>query len=235
MICNLGFNIIRYGSNAVLISFKKEITIETHHKVRFLYESLRKFPAKGIVALTPAYHSLVVYFEAKIQDLNGITELTKNTLECFDVKDLATYEVILPVCYDVSFGLDINNVLEHTGLNLAELIAKHTMPQYLVYMIGFVPGFLYLGGLNNDLNTPRLKSPRMKIPKGSVGIADNQTGVYPLSTPGGWQIIGNCPLNLIGTNTKTAIEMGDVLKFKPITIEEHMNLLGEFPERRLLK
>lgn len=219
----------------MLISCKNEISVEIHQKVRFLYESLRRFPEKGIVAVTPAYCSLVVYYESKIQDINGIIVLTKDILAHFDVKELVTYEVILPVCYDVSFGLDVYNVLEKNGLTLSELITKHTKPKYLVYMIGFVPGFLYLGGLDHDLHTPRLATPRTKIPKGSVGIADGQTGVYPLVTPGGWQIIGNCPLNLIGTNTNSVIEMGDVIKFKSITIEEHKDLIGTFPERKLLK
>lgn len=228
------FKITPYGSNAVLISFKNEISAEVHNKVRYLYEGFRKFPKKGIIALTPAYNSLVVYFEPKIQNISGVYDLTEIILsESISIK-LETFQVVLPVCYDDIFGIDIKFVLEHNNLTFEELIIKHTSPEYLVYMIGFVPGFLYLGGLDEKLHTPRLSIPRTKIPKGSVGIADNQTGVYPLETPGGWQIIGNCPLNLTGNNKNAMIEMGDIVKFTSITKEEHSKLLGEFPERILM-
>ena len=228
------FKITPYGSNAVLISFKNEISAEVHNKVRYLYEGFRKFPKKGIIALTPAYNSLVVYFEPKIQNISGVYDLTEIILsESISIK-LETFQVVLPVCYDDIFGIDIKFVLEHNNLTFEELIIKHTSPEYLVYMIGFVPGFLYLGGLDEKLHTPRLSIPRTKIPKGSVGIADNQTGVYPLETPGGWQLIGNCPLNLTGNNKNAMIEMGDIVKFTSITKNEHSNLLGEFPERILM-
>lgn len=228
------FKITPYGSNAVLISFKNEISAEVHNKVRYLYEGFRKFPKKGIIALTPAYNSLVVYFEPKIQNISGVYDLTEIILsESISIK-LETFQVVLPVCYDDIFGIDIKFVLEHNNLTFEELIIKHTSPEYLVYMIGFVPGFLYLGGLDEKLHTPRLSIPRTKIPKGSVGIADNQTGVYPLETPGGWQLIGNCPLNLTGNNKNAMIEMGDIVKFTSITKNEHSNLLGKFPERILM-
>lgn len=228
------FKITPYGSNAVLISFKNEISAEVHKKVRYLYEGFRKFPKKGIIALTPAYNSLVVYFEPKIQNISGVYDLTEIILSESVSLQLETFQVVLPVCYDDIFGIDIKFVLEHNNLTFEELIIKHTSPEYLVYMIGFVPGFLYLGGLDEKLHTPRLSIPRTKIPKGSVGIADNQTGVYPLETPGGWQLIGNCPLNLTGNNKNAMIEMGDIVKFTSITKEEHSKLLGEFPERILM-
>ena len=228
------FKITPYGSNAVLISFKNEISVEVHKNVRYLYEAFRKLPKKGIIALTPAYNSLVVYFEPKIQNISGIYNLTEIILSEIESRKLKTFQVVLPVCYDEIFGVDIQFVLEHNNLTLEELIIKHTSSEYLVYMIGFVPGFLYLGGLDENLHTPRLSFPRIKTPKGSVGIADNQTGVYPLETPGGWQLIGNCPLSLIGNNKNSTIEMGDIVKFTSITKNEHSKLLGEFPERILV-
>jgi inhibitor of KinA len=230
----LEFKIISYGKNAVLISFENKISVEVHQKVRFLYESLRRFPEKGIVALTPAYNSLVVYFEPKIQSLNGVSELSYKILSQSKDIQLPSYEVVLPVCYDACFGFDTSFVLEHNDLTFEELIIKHTAPEYLVYMIGFVPGFLYLGGLDEALHTPRLATPRTKIPIGGVGIADNQTGVYPLETPGGWQLIGNCPLNLVGNDSNAVIEMGDIVNFTSITKSEHSKLIGKSPERRLL-
>ena len=176
----------------------------------------------------------MVYFEPKIQNVSGIHNLTEIILSQSESLKLKTFQVVLPVCYDEIFGNDIQFVLENNDLTLEELIVKHTSPEYLVYMTGFVPGFLYLGGLDEKLHTPRLSVPRTKIPKGSVGIADNQTGVYPLETPGGWQLIGNCPLNLTGNNKNAMIEMGDIVKFTSITKEEHSKLLGEFPKRILL-
>ena len=229
------FKIIPYGSNAAFISFKNEISNSIHQKVRFLYEGLRKLPEKGIIALTPGYNSLLVYYEVKIQNISGIRDLSEIILDESKYVKLDIYEVLLPVCYDHLFGPDIKFVLTHNDLKLEELITRHTASEYLVYMVGFVPGFLYLGGLDKKLNTPRLPMPRKIIPRGSVGIADSQTGVYPLETPGGWQLIGNCLLNLIGNNKSTVIEMGDIVKFKSITKEEHSNLVGKYPERRLIK
>ena len=145
------FKITPYGSNAVLISFKNEISVEVHKNVRYLYEAFRKLPKKGIIALTPAYNSLVVYFEPKIQNISGIYNLTEIILSEIESRKLKTFQVVLPVCYDEIFGVDIQFVLEHNNLTLEELIIKHTSSEYLVYMIGFVPGFLYLGGLDENL------------------------------------------------------------------------------------
>lgn len=224
------FSISKYGNAAALISFENEIRIDIHHQVRFLYESLRRFPEAGIKAITPAYNSILVYYEPRVQNIEGLSQLSQEILSHFDISELPLFEVEIPVCYDEEFGLDHSFVQEHTGFNREQIIEKHTDSRYLVYMLGFVPGFLYLGGMDPCLNTPRLKVPRSKIPKGAVGIADNQTGVYPLETPGGWQVIGNCPLDL-GGNGKVVVEMGDYIKFKSISLEEHHALKNTFPKR----
>lgn len=228
------YKVKKYGAQAFIVQFNNEISKEIHHQIRFLYEGLRRFPEKGIQSVIPAYSSLTVHIQKEILDIIEFQRLCASILENFDVSKLDVYKVVLPVCYEEEFSLDIKLVEKETGLLKEEIIKKHTSSEYLVYMLGFIPGFLYLGGLSNDLFCPRLDNPRLTIPRGSVGIGGEQTGVYPLESPGGWQIIGNCPLDLIGDGSKPLIEMGDYIQFEPILIDEYKSLIGKNPERILM-
>ena len=129
----------------------------------------------------------------------------------------------IPVCYDHNLSPDMNRVKKITSLEKEKIISLHSSNDYIVYFIGFSPQFPYLGGMEKALTTPRLDYPRTKVPSGSVGIADDQTGIYPLSTPGGWNIIGRTPLNLIKKNNleKSIIKMGDIIRFIPIKFDEY--------------
>ena len=133
------------------------------------------------------------------------------------------------MCYGGKFGPDIETVENTANLCKEDVIRLHSEPEYLIYMVGFTPGFPFLGGLNEKLFTPRLKTPRMKVPKGSVGIANNQTGIYPLSSPGGWQIIGRTPLKLFAPQRKNPFlyKAGDKIKFIPISRQEYEKLEKE--------
>jgi inhibitor of KinA len=132
----------------------------------------------------------------------------------------------IPVCYEDEFGPDLGRVLKHTGYDKEELIERHTSGRYLVYFLGFSAGFPYIGGMDESLATPRLKTPRKAVPAGSVGIAGQQTGIYPLSTPGGWNLIGRTPLHLFNrSNPKdTAIRMGDRIRFRTVGRAEFESL-----------
>jgi len=135
--------------------------------------------------------------------------------------------VEIPVCYGGEYGPDLGFVAEHNGLSQEEVIKIHSEGRYLTYMVGFAPGFPYLGGLSEKIAAPRKESPRLKIPEGTVGIAGNQTGVYPITTPGGWQLIGRTPFRLFhpGKNPPTLLKAGNIVVFKPISEQEYKQLL----------
>jgi len=216
----LKFEVKPYGADAVLLSFGDEISLDVHNQVKQLYAELRNYAKKGIRAVIPSYCAVTILFEPAMVSLNEVVELSENIVDNNKGQNYKKYKVRIPVCYDKHFALDWEVVCDYTGLKWEEVVELHCRNEYLVYMLGFIPGFLYLGGLNDQIRIPRKSSPRLKIPKGSVGLADNQTGVYPLETPGGWQLIGNAPVDLIGVNT-AVVEMGDYLEFFPITKKQH--------------
>lgn len=214
------FEVKPYGADAVLLSFGDEISLDVHNQVKQLYAELRNYAKKGIRAVIPSYCAVTILFEPAVISLKDVVELSKNIVSNSKGQKYKKYKVRIPVCYDKHFALDWEVVCDFTGLKWEEVVDLHCRNEYLVYMLGFVPGFLYLGGLNDQIRIPRKSSPRLKTPKGAVGLADNQTGVYPLETPGGWQLIGNAPVDLIGANT-AVVEMGDYLEFFPITKKQH--------------
>jgi KipI family sensor histidine kinase inhibitor len=148
--------------------------------------------------------------------------------------------VEIPVVYGGEYGPDLDFIISHTGLSRDEVIRRHSAPEYLIYMIGFVPGFTYLGGMPKELATPRLATPRQLIPGGSVGIAGEQTGIYPLDSPGGWQLMGRTPLNVFdaGRREPFLLAAGQYLKFVPIGEDEYRRVAeavaagGYEPKRR---
>jgi KipI family sensor histidine kinase inhibitor len=146
-----------------------------------------------------------------------------------DIEIPSAETIEIPVCYGGDFGPDIEFVAQTHDLTVEEVIRIHSEPEYPIYMIGFTPGFPFLGGLPEKLHTPRLETPRTVVPAGSVGIANAQTGIYPIDSPGGWQLIGKTPLKLFDLQRSNPIllKAGDALKFKPITIYEYHRLKGE--------
>jgi inhibitor of KinA len=132
--------------------------------------------------------------------------------------------VKVPVCYGGDYGPDLAFVAQHNGLTPEEVVKRHSQGTYLVYMLGFLPGFAYMGGMDESIACPRLTSPRTRIPAGSVGIAGSQTGIYPLASPGGWQLIGRTPMKMFamdGERAKFALSAGDLVQFVPITEDEY--------------
>ena len=168
-----------------------------------VYAYLQEHSLDGISDLVPAYQSLVIYFDEtvltrKAKDIENMLKQSVNTaLQSNAVKTNTSAVLEIPVCYDEAFALDMQKVCEETGKSAAEIIQLHTGNTYEIMMMGFVPGFPYMGILPSELNTKRKATPRQAVPPGSVAIAGNQTGIYPLATPGGWNIIGRTPLPLI--------------------------------------
>ena len=221
------------SENAISLEFGDNIKEETLGRISRLNECIKQNPFAGLLSTTPAYTTLTLYFNPvqlmNNSGLKGSTTLDKISgyIKSIPVEtkiDQQTDNQIIqiPVCYDPAFGFDLQELSSFYQLKKEEIIEIHSSVVYTVYMIGFVPGFPYLGGLSEKLTAPRRQNPRAAIPAGSVGIAGQQTGIYPLETPGGWQIIGRTPLKLFDVNRQqpSLLKAGDKLKFEQISLRE---------------
>ncbi|MBS3778854.1 MAG: 5-oxoprolinase subunit PxpB [Desulfovermiculus sp.] len=219
------------GDRGLLVEFGTSIDPDMNRLTRNVAQRLERMAISGVLDVVPAYASFLVIYDP---DQIGVSSLQETVLACWDQADPAPENegatVDIPVCYSESFGPDLPNVAEHNGLTPDQVIQIHTAGRYLIYMIGFAPGFPYLGGLDHRLHTPRLDTPRPKVEAGSVGIANNQTGIYPISSPGGWQIIGRTPLRLFVPEAENPVPYyrpGDSLRFVSISESEFHRLVRE--------
>ena len=215
------------GDSSIVVEFGNEISEEISAKVRGMYLAIeqKKFPF--IKAMNPTYRSLLVQYdplqcsyEEILETLQGLEDNLKNM-------DLPSPNILeIPTLYGGELGPDLGSVCEHSGLTEEEVIKIHSGRDYLVYMLGFTPGFSYLGGMDEKIATPRLKTPRTKIPGGSVGIAGSQTGIYSIDSPGGWQLIGKTPILLYDPQRKPPIlhHAGDYIRFVPIDQKEYQSI-----------
>jgi inhibitor of KinA len=219
------------GDTAVVVEFDTVIGSASHEKVRLLSLYLDQHPFLGMIEYIPAFTTVTVFYDPFVlRYAEAQTELERavSQAEHLSVKQKAR-TVEIPVCYGGEFGPDLEDVASHNGLTAEEVVRIHSGGEYLVYMIGFAPGFPYLGGMSERIAAPRRSSPRLSIPAGTVGIAGMQTGVYPIETPGGWQLIGRTPVPLFrpDQNHPTLLMAGDVIRFRPITQDEYENWEGD--------
>ena len=215
------------GDRGFLVEFGHGIDLRVNAKVRAMAKSLENNPLSGILEVIPAYRSLLFIYDPDVTDPDRLGTLVDSLYDTkMALDDQACRVVEIPVCYGGDFGPDIGNIQKKSGLTKEQVIQVHAAPEYLIYMIGFTPGFAFLGGLDERLFSPRLDTPRTHVPKGSVGIANNQTGIYPISSPGGWQIIGRTPLNLFAPqkNDPFLYRAGDKIIFVPISASEYDRL-----------
>lgn len=216
-----GLQILPHGDRAVTVVFPPEISPEVNRRVLALCAALDRAQRQGIVACVPAYHTLLVEYDPLLMTYEEVLACIR-ALPGADVEEETGRTVSIPVCYGGEFGPDLGLVAAQSGLTPEEVIARHSGGSYRVYMLGFRPGFPYLGGLDPQLATPRLATPRPRIEAGSVGIAGDQTGVYPEASPGGWNIIGRTPLALFDEGRAAALlRPGDMLRFVPVNREEY--------------
>ncbi|WP_323758144.1 5-oxoprolinase subunit PxpB [Roseivirga sp.] len=213
--------IVPFGDSALLVNFEQKIDETINNQVLSLYKQLQK--VKEVTFLIPAYCSLTVGFgeQTSLKALSKqIEELNKKS-QSTDL-NLNPRLIEIPVCYDAPYALDMNEVMEKTGLSRQKVIDTHCQETYKVYMLGFVAGFAYLGSLPKQLFCPRKTEPRKEILAGSVGLAGLQTGVYPANAPGGWQIIGRTPIPTFNPKAEnpTLFKAGDAVKFKSISSSE---------------
>ncbi|MBD0399869.1 5-oxoprolinase subunit PxpB [Flammeovirga sp. EKP202] len=208
----------RFGEKSLIIQFENIISIPVHQQVKNYYKYLLQSSMEGIKSISPAYNSITLIYDPFVTSFDKL-KLEIENIEIDGDKELEQKVIEIPVCYATSLGLDIEEVAQSKNISIDEIIHLHTAPHYTVYMLGFSPGFMYLGGLDPQLFTPRKKTPRLQIPAGAVGLADQQTGIYPSATPGGWQIIGQTPVPIFQVNEKPLVRMGDQIKFKSIDLD----------------
>ena len=217
------------GDSALVIEFGNEISVDINKKIRKMMDDIKKENIDGIVELVPTYCSLLINYDVLKIDYNTLVEKLKtflnNDLETAEGEEVTLIEI--PTLYNDEVGPDLSYVAEHNKISKEEVIKIHTGTDYLVYMLGFMPGFTYLGGMSEKIATPRLESPRLQIYPGSVGIAGKQTGMYPSMSPGGWRIIGRTPLKLYNPDSDTPvyISSGDYVRYVSISEEEYNDIL----------
>lgn len=215
-----------FGENAFLIEWSNEISLYNHNQVTALNNIIKEEFGESILATTPSYQSLAIYLKKGINTSSLIESLNQLLIERPVKNDTSKHTVHIPVCYDKAFGLDMDHLSELHKLSSKSIIAHHTKPIYPVYFIGFLPGFPYLEGLNPLISTRRKEKPRRMVRAGSIGIAGDQTGVYPMDSPGGWNIIGRSPVSFFDTKKESPslLKTGALVKFEAISVDEFYNI-----------
>ena len=216
--------ILTAGESSLLVEFGNEISPAINKKITTTLNLMREQHIEGVVDVIPAFCSLLINYDPRVisyeelkDRMMGLVKMEGQTGQ--DRKRI--FEI--PVCYGGEYGPDIASIAAHAGLSEEEVIRIHSSRDYLIYMLGFLPGFCYLGGLDERIHTPRLANPRIKINAGSVGIGGSQTGIYPLDSPGGWQLMGMTPVKTYDPDREVPIllEAGDYIRFIPIDEEEY--------------
>ncbi len=211
------------GDSALVVEFGNEISREVNRKVHALADALGKNPLPGLGESVPTYRSLLVNYDPLRLSCDEVRALVSEVFQrCEESPSFEPRVIEIPVVYGGEFGPDIEFVAEHNGLSVEEVIGLHADATYTVYMLGFTPGFAYLGGMPAVIAAPRLETPRTLVPDGSVGIAGEQTGIYPIASPGGWRLIGRTPLKLFDPerDPPTLLQAGDMVDFVPMDGEE---------------
>ena len=215
------------GDSSILLQFGNTIDPAINRKIAATVQLMREQHINGVTDVIPAFCSLLINYDPRVISYEQIKRrmeaLVKIDVTAGDTRK-RVFEI--PVCYGGEYGPDIQNIADHAGMSVEEVIQIHTSRDYLIYMLGFLPGFTYLGGLDERIHTPRLANPRIRIPAGSVGIGGSQTGIYPMDSPGGWQLMGQTPVKTYDPERKPPIlvEAGDYIRFVPIDEAEYQRI-----------
>ncbi|CAM3883575.1 5-oxoprolinase subunit PxpB [Alkalicoccus chagannorensis] len=215
------------GDAAVRVPFGSVISEEVHEAIRRFCAVLQEKKDPAVIEWVPAYCAVTVFYDPlhwSYEEAAAAMAVWKTEAE--DVPLAAPKRWLIPVCYGSGYGPDLSDTAEHCGMTEQEVIDRHTRAEYRIYMLGFIPGFPYLGGMDPAIAVERRRTPRQKVSAGAVGIAGEQTGIYPLQSPGGWQLIGQTPVRLYDRNRQSLVLMqaGDRLRFSRITPSEYESI-----------
>lgn len=219
--------ILTAGDAALTVEFGDEISGEINAKVQALDAAVQEAGIRGVVETVPTYRSLLVCYDPLTVRFSAIRRKIARLLRNLSAAASSGGRIVeIPVCYGGEYGQDLSDVAAHAGLSEDEVVRIHSSRDYLIYMLGFLPGFPYLGGLDPRIATPRLSTPRVRIPAGAVAIGGEQTGIYPIASPGGWRLIGNTPLRLYDPERGDPIlyRAGDRIRFVPISKGEYLRI-----------
>ena len=213
----------RFGESSILVEWPSIIHESILENILLFKSEIEKQYINKNVYLKNSYNSLLITYKKTINPITIISELNNIYIKIGSRKKQVFNKWEIPVCYDIDIGNDLIYLEKSLSIKKEEIIFLHSSNDYTVYNIGFLPGFLYLGGLDKKIHHPRKEKPVLNVPKGAVGIGGSQTGIYPNNSPGGWYIIGNSPINLFNINKTSPcfIKPGDKVKFSPISLKEH--------------
>ena len=232
----MDYNLSPLGDNAIVIEVSNKINLPSQKKVQAIAALLNEFPPLWMIEYIPAYTTITIFYK-----IESFISLKQSPLEAVSKKvdallfnltsssEIQANIVKIPVLYGGEYGPDLQFVADHNNITIEEVIQIHTSGDYTVHMIGFAPGFPFIGGMSTKIAAPRRNTPRLSIPARTVGIAGSQTGVYPIETPGGWQLIGSTPLELFLPNKDipSLLKAGDKIQFYQITKEEYAGMVGD--------
>lgn len=211
-----------FGEQGILVEWPEQISEDVLNDVLDFKAKIELAQDKAILEVRSAYQSLLILFDKPVsfQKKIGVFKTIYASAENAIKKTSKLWRI--PVCYDDKFGLDLESISEVKNISKSDIIKRHSQVVYTVYFIGFLPGFLYLGGLDESLSMPRKSTPRLAIEKGAVAIGGNQTGVYPSESPGGWNIIGQSPVSFFdkAMNPPCFAQSGDRIQFYPVSLKE---------------
>ena len=218
------------GQNALIVYFAEQTSAAVSAQIQAAVDRILASMADSIVDLVPSYASLLVIFDLDRNDPFAIRQQLRNALTHLDSADASAGDLVtLPVYYDPESGPDLELIAERGNIGIEDVIEIHQQQEYRVYAIGFAPGFAYLGEVDERIAAPRLSTPRQKVPRGAVAIADRQTAVYPAVSPGGWNLIGLCPTRMFDPSREPTmpVKVGDRIRFSAIDRAEFLDRGGE--------
>ena len=218
-------NISNLGDAALYCDFGGEINKNINSEVIKFFKTIKEKNIEGITNLTPSYNKLIVSYDLRVTNFKEIKDKIEN-LEINEVQEIASKKLEIPVCCDSSFSLDMRRLEKKLNLSREKILENFFSKEYFCYMIGFIAGMPFLGDLGENMRAQRLETPRVKVPKGSVGMTEQFANIYTFESPGGWNIIGNTPLDVFDSSKEkepNLINPGDLVVFKQITLEKYNN------------
>lgn len=223
--------ILAASDRSVLVRFGAEMSPEYHRAVCGLMRAFERKPVAGVTSISPGFASVLFRYDPRLLSPRDAEHAVELLLDHEDSAALGGRAVEVPVCYGGEYGPDLDELAQWAGLSPDAVVELHCAEEYHVYFLGFAPGFAYLGEVDPRIAMPRRAKPRPRVPRGSVGIAARQTAVYPSATPGGWNLIGRCPLALFSTapECKTLLQTGDTVRFRPIDGAEFARIAEGIP------